>query len=127
MSHFSKPVVTVSVGATAIKAQLARTAAEQDQGLSGVQSLEKGSGMLFVFTDDGGHPMWMKDMSFNLDIIWLNNAKTVVYVKRDLAPETYPTTYASPTASRYVLEVPAGTAAESEIMIGKVASFDVPN
>lgn len=124
--HFSRPQATVTIGAAAFRVSVARTEAEREKGLSGVTGLKNSEGMLFIFPSDGPQSMWMKDMKVNLDIIWLDEAKKVVYIEHDLTPESYPKTYASPKPARYVLEVSSGTAAQSGITLGKTASFDLP-
>lgn len=126
MQNVARPQTTVSIGGSAYKVDVARTAAQQQRGLGGRQSLGDGQGMLFVFAKDGPQPMWMKDMNIGLDMIWISSAKQVVHIEHDLAPDTYPQTFASPVAARYVLEIPAGAAARSSITLGKTATFDLP-
>lgn len=51
----------------------------RERGLSGREKMGDGDGMLFVFPKRGLYPFWMKDMSFDLDIVWLDG-ETVVDV-----------------------------------------------
>src|SRR5476651_1827173 len=57
--------------------EVATTSAQQQQGLSGRASLPKNQGMLFIFQTANRYPFWMKDMKFNLDMIFINNNKIV--------------------------------------------------
>ena len=38
--------------------------------------------MLFLFPQKGIYAFWMKDMRFNLDIIWISDDK-IVYIAKD--------------------------------------------
>ncbi len=58
-----------------ISAEVADNQAEQARGLSNRDSLAPDAGMLFVFEQPGRPGFWMKDMLFNLDIIWIDGAK----------------------------------------------------
>ncbi len=72
-------------------------------------------GMLFVFTGDRAHGIWMKNCKVALDILWLDPRGRVVHMSTDAqpCPEEGPCPSHYPDqASRYVLEVAAGTAAD---------------
>jgi uncharacterized membrane protein (UPF0127 family) len=95
-----------------IEVQLADSVDLQALGLSGRDGLSKKSGLLFVFNQDAYYPFWMKDMSFAIDIIWINADKKIVHIEHAIQPYTYPQTFASPELARYVLEVASGIAKE---------------
>ena len=113
----------ISLGDTSISADIADTDALREQGLSGRKSLTDTEGMLFVFQEDGEHSFWMKEMLFSLDMIWLSADKTVVYIQKNATPESYPATFSPHTASRYVIEVPAGFAVRHHVVVGSRAVF----
>lgn len=75
------------------------------RGLSGSDPLAKNEGMLFVFDHDGGHSIWMKEMRFSLDIIWISRFGSVVHIERNVHPDTYPRAFTSRKPARYVLEI----------------------
>jgi hypothetical protein len=56
------------------------------QGLSGRKELKKGTGMLFIFENLERHSMWMPDMNFPLDIVWLDETLSVVHISYGLQP-----------------------------------------
>jgi uncharacterized protein len=99
-------------------AEVADTGALREQGLSGRASLPEGRGMLFVFDQDGSWGIWMKDMLFSIDIVWLDKEGRVAWMETNVSPETYPTAFYSESPARYVLELPAGAAAKYGIAIG---------
>lgn len=116
-------VSTVALGGRTVHVELATTPAAQERGLGGRTSLAPGTGMLFVFPQDGMYDFWMKDMRFPIDIIWMQSDGTVIYIVPDLAPDTYPHGYGPKTPARYVLEVPAGFAAAHHVQAGDRAIF----
>jgi uncharacterized membrane protein (UPF0127 family) len=73
------------------------------RGLSGRTEI-KTPGMLFVFDTVDYHEMWMKEMLFPIDIIWVDTSLTVVGVERGVRPDTYPTTFRSPVPVKYAIE-----------------------
>lgn len=101
-----------------------RTEAEREQGLSGTDSLPDGQAMLFIFPSDGKWGMWMKDMQYPIDMVWLNGNKQVTYLVKNARPSSYPDTiYRSPVSSRYVIELPSGTIERTGIAEGDLATL----
>ncbi len=92
------------------QATILRTDKELIRGLSGAKSLAKNKAMLFVFPYDDTWRIWMKDMNFSIDVIWVNNSNKVVHMVKDAQPSSYPDTIFEPNEdSRYVIEVISGT------------------
>lgn len=118
-----QPTVRISVGSGVIDARTATTEAARIQGLSGVKKLGPNEGLLMVFVSDDKWPIWMKDMEFPIDIIWLDANKRVVTVTRDVSPDDQEKIYKPTVKARYVLELPAGSAANMAIKVGAQAAF----
>ncbi len=114
---------TLSIGTGTIIVDIAHTAAELTKGLSGRTRLGEKEGMLFIFDRDGRPGIWMKDMNFPLDIIWLDSQKHVVYLVRTARPESYPAVFTPPTDARYVLEVPTGSVTRWGVNMGDPVRF----
>lgn len=117
--------ILAEVGGQIIKVDVARTEAEQNKGLSGRPSMAEDEGMLFVFAHPGRHPFWMKDMNFPIDIIWLMPADdgdhsilTVVFIKHDARPESYPEIIDPEMNAQYVLEIASGVAKKNNLKVG---------
>jgi uncharacterized membrane protein (UPF0127 family) len=102
---------------------VADSPAERTKGLSGRDKLPKNRGMLFVFDNDGKHSIWMKDMKFNIDAVWLDKNKYVVDVNKNLMPSSYPKNYSPKKNARYILELPSGQVDARNIAIGTQLSF----
>ena len=106
-----------------IQLEIADTPEKKVQGLSGREELEKGQGMLFVFDEPKKAGIWMKDMNFPIDIIWFDEKKTIVHIKENATPESFPEVFIPPTLVSFVLEVPAGFAKERGIRVGDIVQW----
>lgn len=96
---------------------------ERMQGLSGRQSLAENEGLLFVFEKEAYYGIWMKDMNFPIDIAWLDKDKTIVYIEKNISPQTYPKVFSPTLPSLYVLETKANFFENNKIKIGDLAEF----
>jgi len=109
----------LTIDGNTIYVSVAATEASREQGLSGRESLAPDQGMLFIFPTEGAYPFWMKDMRFAIDMIWIANNGTIIYIQGDVVPATYPNTFQPKSAlARYVLELPAGYAIAHNIKVG---------
>ncbi len=75
------------------------------------------AGMLFVFGQTDRQCMWMKDMKFNLDILWLDQKSRVINIVRNISPDTFPKSFCSDN-TKYVLELNPGKADQFNLHIG---------
>lgn len=103
---------------------VAHTNELRTQGLSDTLSIAPYAGMLFVFSTDSFYSIWMKDMNYPIDILWLDSMYRVVHIEAQADPAEFPRTYVSDVPARYVLELPAGNAVERGIYIGSQLYFD---
>lgn len=123
-----RPHVTLHLGDGVFLTQVAKTPDAWEKGLSGTHSLRDNEAMLFIYDRDDKWSIWMKDMNYPLDIVWLDKDKKVVYIVKNAPPESYPFESFTPKQeSRYVVELPAGTVAKKAINIGTQAVFDENN
>ena len=112
------------VGGHMIQVEVAQEQGEKQTGLSHRSTLLEGKGMLFVFENEGRHGIWMKDMHFSIDIIWINAEYKIVHIEHNISPETYPKSFSSALPARYVLEIPAGYAKNKGILVGENVLFE---
>lgn len=85
------------------------------KGLSGRPSLASGTGMFFLFPTLSKQTMWMPDMKFPLDIVWLDETLSVVHIAYGLQPCV--SLFSCPSSSsvydvKYAIEMPQGDAAK---------------
>jgi uncharacterized membrane protein (UPF0127 family) len=102
--------------------EVADTNKERISGLSGRSGLRIDNGMLFVFDKPDKQCIWMKDMLFSLDIIWLNEFKEIIKLEKNVSPETFPRTFCSGD-TKYVMEFTAGFADEYGLKTGTTLQF----
>lgn len=121
--YLTQPTKAVEIGDTTIKVYVVDSEEERQQGLSGRSHLASGTGMLFIYEQNGEHGIWMKDMKFPIDIVWLDENRTVVTIKQLVSPDTYPEVFSPSVPARYVLELPAGTAQQYGIQTGQQLIF----
>ncbi len=105
---------------TPLHVTVADTNVERQLGLSGKRAIAPNEGMLFVFSNDGLWRIWMKEMSFGIDILWLAEDGSVVDIREYVYPDSYPLVYEPSAPARYILEVRAGYAEIYNIRKGDV-------
>jgi uncharacterized membrane protein (UPF0127 family) len=98
---------------------VADTEKKREQGLSGVQKLNDHEGMIFIFSKPDYYAFWMKDMNFSLDFIYLHK-DTIVDLKSDISPLSYPETIQPIKPSDKIIEVNSGTIKKIQAKIGDV-------
>lgn len=107
--------------------EYADTSEERELGLSGRDVLNEGAGMLFVYEQPTQGGFWMKNMSFPLDIVFLDENNKIVDIAKNQVPcadETSCSAY-MPTASyTKALEINAGEADRYQLQIGNSFSLD---
>lgn len=122
----------VTLGGKTYIVTIARTDAERQQGLSGTKSLPPDHAMLFVFPEASieGTRIWMKDMNYPIDIVWLDGGRKVVYTVNDAEPSGYnkafplaSTIYTPSAPARYVIELPNGTISKTGVNEDTVATL----
>jgi uncharacterized membrane protein (UPF0127 family) len=108
---------TLQIGSTDVTVYVADTAMLREKGLGGFTELPANHGMLFVFPHPEMQTFWMKDMHFDIDIVWIDADMQVVGVDKNVGKDSYnkydenlSETFQSPSKVQYVLELPAGDA-----------------
>lgn len=114
--------------------EIADTSEKQEQGLSGKSKLNefvrdqkiRTEGMLFVFEKPEILNFWMKDMNFDLDMIWLDENLKIVHIEKNALASSYDNN--NPASStiftngnnlaKYVLEINAGLSNELNLREG---------
>jgi uncharacterized membrane protein (UPF0127 family) len=90
--------------------EYAKTPLQRELGLSDRPCFPDDAALLFLFPGDDKYGIWMKDMNFPIDVVWLDKDKKVVTIEKNMPPASYPKIYYPSGEARYVLEFNAGTA-----------------
>lgn len=117
----------LKIGAGELQVEVADTDAERILGLSGRNELPRDQGMLFVFPTSDRHGIWMKEMNFPIDVIWLDEEMRVVHIEREVRPETFPYVFYPTMSAKYVLEVANTRSFDLGIDIGTQTFFNLEN
>lgn len=111
-----------------ILAEIADTPEHWARGYMFRREVGKDEGMVFLFPEPGFHPFWMKNTLVPLDIIWMDDSRTIVHIesgtppcKADPCPSYGPLRLVSS-----VLEVRAGTTAAEGLKVGDRLSITFP-
>lgn len=103
-------------GTDTVVVELARTAAEQTQGLMGRDSVPDGTGMLFVYQNEAPRGFWMKDTPTALDIAYINALLQIIDIQQ-MEPFSEEV-HNSAGPAMFVLEVRQGWFAENGWEVG---------
>lgn len=106
------------------------TAQAKAKGLGGRPCIQPDQGMLFDFGKDGHYAIWMKDMNFPIDVIWIDSEHKIAAIEIDFQPSTYDKQNPEKSErrinqnpARYVLEVKANTAKDLHLALGTQVYF----
>lgn len=111
----------IQFGNKNLQAEVMKTEAELQRGLSNRTSLASDAAMLFVFPEPDIYEFWMKDMQFPIDIVWIQDDTVVDLVT--LPPPKKgesPARHLPKVRAEYVLEIQAGLAKQAGISTGSV-------
>ena len=129
VAEVNPPLATgklVIAGRVSLRVELARTQEQKVRGLSGRPNLKPGHGMVFVYDRPQPVSIWMKDMRFPLDIVWIRSAR-IVQIEKEAPPlsPAAPARIYSATAD-LVLEVEAGFTDRHRIRVGDRVQVTLP-
>ena len=111
----------VIFGSDTVRAEVASTAGQREEGLMYREHLEAGTGMLFVFDDEAIRSFWMKNTFVPLDIAYLDSSMRIVDIQQ-MEPRTEEL-YESSDPAMFALEVPQGWFEEQGIREGDPAEI----
>ncbi|MGC1203775.1 MAG: DUF192 domain-containing protein [Flavobacteriaceae bacterium] len=103
--------------------EIADTDFDIQTGLMYRNAMEKNQGMLFVFDDAQPRSFYMKNTQISLDLIFINENKTIVSFQKNAKPFDE-SSLPSNTPAKYVLEVNAGLVDTWIITVGDSISFN---
>ncbi|RQG93136.1 DUF192 domain-containing protein [Natrarchaeobius halalkaliphilus] len=109
-----------------VEVEVADTLQERYTGLSDHDSLEAGHGMLFVHASEDDRTYVMREMDFDIDIVFIGGDRTVTSIENARAPEPGEDGEELRYSGRaqWVLEVPRGYANETEMAVGDDVAID---
>jgi hypothetical protein len=130
-------VTPVAFGTTQLRAgdrvlrvEVASTPVQSERGLGYRDALAPDAGMIFDLHATAVPVFWMKGMRFPLDMVWIDDAKRVVDITRDVQPQPGAgdaelRRYSPRVPVRYTLEVNAGAAERLGLTPGVQLAFQL--
>ena len=109
-------------GPWVVRVEIVGDDASRARGLMYRRSLEPDRGMIFVFPATEEHTFWMHNTLIALDMIFLDESRSVIGVVANAAPQTDALRGVG-KPSRYVVEVAAGEAVAHAVGRGTRAAF----
>jgi uncharacterized membrane protein (UPF0127 family) len=94
----------VRFGDLSMRVEIAQTDKTRTLGLSNRTKFDTVDGLLFVFPKPDIHGIWMKDMHFPIDILWIDENLTLIGIEKNVDPLSYPKTFRPPAPVKYVIE-----------------------
>ncbi len=111
---------------TTIDIELADSPQKREMGLMYRTSLLENQGMLFIFDAEERQSFWMKNTHIPLDIIFVNEEKTIVHIAENCEPYSLKP-IPSFEYAKYVVEVTAGFSQKNSIKVGSRINFSLLN
>ena len=114
---------SLSINSNTFWVQVVNNDRDRQLGLSGRYGMCAKCGMLFEFSEERDNRFWMKDMKFDLDMIFIDSNKQIVSIAKSVKKESYPNIITSELPSQYVLELNAGEVDKLDIKLGDVVKW----
>lgn len=114
-------VIPLRIGAHAFQVEVARTPAEQQQGLMFRTAMGADEGMVFLREPADRAAFWMRNTVIPLDIIFIGPDRRILNIAHGVPYDETPLPSAGPAAA--VLELNGGRAAELGIKPGDLVSW----
>lgn len=109
------PRGTIKIDNVVLEVQIADTDPLRTRGLMFQEELPSDQGMLFVFEGEERRSIWMLNMQFSLDILWLDIEGNILHIEKNVPPcktaletATCPSYKGDNKLAKYVLEVTSG-------------------
>ena len=119
----SMPVMELSAGFHRIEAEVAASDQNRQVGLMNRKAMPQQRGMLFVFTQNNTHCMWMRNTLMPLSVAFIDDEGYIINIE-DMQPQTEDNHCARQPA-RYALEMNLGWFAQRGIKHGvKLGGLD---
>ena len=114
----------IQINGQKILVEISQTPITREKGLSGREKICANCGMLFIFETPQKYTFWMKEMRFDLDMIWISGNKVIKIVKNIPFAKGVGEVVDPKIAVDKVLEINAGKSDEWGIKEGDEIIFD---
>lgn len=121
----SLDIIKVTINNVTFKLYEPKTVREHEIGLAAYDTLGEDQGMIFRGLPEGTQSIWMKDMKFDIDVLWVNKDNQIIHIVQGMSRSSYPQTFHNPVnmPSSYVVELPAEATITHSITIGQTVEI----
>ena len=112
----------IKIGPTYFNAYIADTFLKKMIGLMYRNKMSQKSCMLFIFSYDDYHSIWMKNMCMNIDVLWVDSGMHIIDYVENIEPCTSIfkcTTFKPAKKCRYIIELNNNAIRKNRIKKGK--------
>lgn len=112
---------TVRIDDDVIKVEIAESRADKQRWLMfREERLPLNSAMILVYEKSDLYSMWLLNIEYNLDLIWINENGNIVYMVKDAEPckntfDAASCTYKNTKAAKYIIAATSGFIEEHDI------------
>ena len=117
--------VNLWIGDGIFKANVALDEKTREKGWNDKTSIESAEALIMVYPNEDKIAVSVKDMKVAVDIIWLDSNKKIVYLAKDISPDSPQMEITSDKSAKYVIELASGMIDSKSINIGSTAVFDI--
>jgi uncharacterized membrane protein (UPF0127 family) len=110
------PEINLAIGGQKLTAEVAASNPERQQGLMHRRMMPENRGMLFVFTEEAQHAMWMRNTYIPLSVAFIDSKGIITNIE-DMKPHTE-VAHPATRPVRYALEMNLGWFAQRGIKAG---------
>lgn len=120
---YRKEYTKIEINNLTLLVEIASSPQARITGLSGRAGMAELEGMLFLFDREDYHAIWMKNMLFPLDILWIKHGRVVDMEEEAPAPvggtsDALLPVYKPDVTAEFVLELKSGFAKKYDVRIG---------
>lgn len=112
---------TIRIDDDVIKVEIAESRADKQRWLMfREERLPLNSAMILVYEKSDLYSMWLLNIEYNLDLIWINENGNIVYMVKDAEPckntfDAASCTYKNTKAAKYIIAAASGFIEEHDI------------
>ncbi len=125
--HVSLPTVNAFIDTKPYVLYAPNSVDEQRRGLAIFDQISDNEGMIFRGNPVGQQGIWMKDMKFDIDVLWIDKDNTIIYLEKNISKASYPKIYQNPenTSSAYIIELASGQIEKNGFSLGEIVHINL--
>jgi len=123
ISDFGNPVAEMRLAGRDFSVEMASSEEKRRMGLSGRENMCRDCAMLFIFPEPSRPSFWMKDMRFDLDVVWISGTSVKAIEKNVPFARGEREVIKPDVPIDKVLELNAGVCDEIGLKIGDETGF----